>query len=46
MITETPAKIMGLDNKGALKAGYDADIVAFDNEINVKKVFALGKVAF
>ena len=45
MITEIPAKIMGLEEKGAIKAGYDADIVAFDEDINIKSVFAKGKQA-
>ena len=42
MITATPAKIMGLTQKGRLATGMDADIVAFDPDINVKKVFARG----
>ena len=42
MITETPAKIMGLPEKGSLKVGYDADVVAFDGDVNIKKVFARG----
>ena len=42
MITETPAKIMGLSNKGSLESGFDADIVVFDDSIEIKKVFAQG----
>ena len=42
MITATPAEIMGLTQKGRLAKGMDADIVAFDYDINVKKVFARG----
>ena len=42
MITKVPAKIMKL-NKGELSAGKDADIVAFDEDINIKKVFVNGK---
>ena len=43
MITETPAKIMGIyGTKGTLSAGADADFVAFDSDINVKAVFAKG----
>ena len=38
MITETPARIMKLKTKGKLEKGYDADIVIFDEDINVKKV--------
>ena len=46
MITETPAKIMGIyGTKGTLSAGADADFVAFDSDINVKAVFAKGNAA-
>ena len=43
MMTETPAKIMGLSHKGSLQSGFDADIVAFDENINIKSVFAKGE---
>ena len=47
MMTEVPAKIMGLDKKGTLCAGYDADMVVFDDNINVTDVFVGGcKVEF
>ena len=42
MMTETPAEIMGLEEKGRLKAGADADIVAFDENVNIFKVFVGG----
>ncbi len=38
MITEIPARIMKLENKGKLQKGYDADIVIFDDDINIKNV--------
>ena len=38
MITETPARIMKLKTKGKLEKGFDADIVIFDENINIKKV--------
>lgn len=41
MITETPAEIMGL-NKGRLENGRDADVVVFDENIGIKKVFVMG----
>ena len=41
MMTAVPAEIMNL-NKGVLAAGKDADIVAFDDEINIKSVFVMG----
>lgn len=45
MITEVPAKIMGL-NKGCLTQGKDADIVVFDDNINICNVFVMGKEIF
>ena len=44
MLTETPARIMGLKNKGVLARGMDADIVAFDNDINIKSVISKGNL--
>ena len=44
MITEVPARIMKLDTKGSLKVGYDADIVIFDDDINVIKTIVNGNV--
>lgn len=43
MLTETPAKIMGLASKGILASGMDADMVVFDNDVNVLSVFAMGE---
>ena len=45
MISTVPCRIIGL-NKGSLKSGFDADIVAFDNEINVKSVIVAGKEVY
>jgi N-acetylglucosamine-6-phosphate deacetylase len=30
------------DHKGQIKKGYDADLILFDEDINIKKVFVLG----
>lgn len=38
MATQTPARMMGLTNVGKLEAGFDADIVLFDEDINVSTV--------
>lgn len=43
MITETPANVMGVCDRGLVKEGYVADIVIFDDDINIKKVIIRGK---
>ena len=43
MVTENPAEMMGLSTKGALAEGMDADIVVFDEDINVKAAFVKGQ---
>jgi N-acetylglucosamine-6-phosphate deacetylase len=45
MITAVPAEILGL-NKGDLAPGLDADIVVFDDGINVEKVFVMGECKY
>jgi len=47
MITVTPARIMGVDNqKGKITKGMDADIVIFDNNIEIDQVFVMGRLAY
>lgn len=47
MMTATPASIMGIDDrKGTLLAGKNADIVIFDDDIQVEKTIIAGKVIF
>ncbi|HEY4323207.1 MAG TPA: N-acetylglucosamine-6-phosphate deacetylase [Mucilaginibacter sp.] len=47
MMTSTPAAIMGItDRKGSLEAGKDADIVIFDDQINVSWTMVGGKVVY
>ena len=43
MITETPAALLGLSRKGSLRPGMDADLVIFDEQIEVKEVFVRGQ---
>ena len=40
MMTKVPAEIIGASSKGLIKEGYDADIVVFDDDINIVKIFA------
>ncbi len=44
MLTQNPAEIMGLNSKGRIKPDFDADLVIFDDDINVKTVIADGRV--
>lgn len=43
MATQTPAAIQGLKNKGAIREGYDADLVLFDDDVNVSRTIIGGK---
>ena len=47
MITENPARVMGIsDRKGALKTGMDADVVIFDENVNIKNTIINGKIVY
>ena len=46
MATATPARIMKVKNKGSMAAGKDADIVMFDDNINIKMAMIKGKVVY
>lgn len=43
MASANPARVMGLAGKGRLAEGCDADLVLFDDEINVKRVVVMGR---
>ncbi|MBO7404377.1 MAG: YhbY family RNA-binding protein [Clostridia bacterium] len=44
MMTENPAKILGIeDRKGHIREGYDADLMVFDDNIDVRGVIYAGK---
>lgn len=44
MMTENPARVMGIARrKGSILPGKDADIVIFDDDINVQKTIIAGK---
>ncbi|MBO5069068.1 MAG: N-acetylglucosamine-6-phosphate deacetylase [Roseburia sp.] len=44
MLTETPAKILGLKDKGRIKEGYIADIVLFNEKFEVCDVILNGEM--
>jgi N-acetylglucosamine-6-phosphate deacetylase len=47
MITQTPARIMGISDKtGSVAEGMEADLVIFDEDINVSTTVRQGKVIF
>jgi N-acetylglucosamine-6-phosphate deacetylase len=47
MITSTPARIMKIgDKKGSLTVGKDADIVIFDEGINIKMTMVQGRIVY
>ena len=46
MATETPAKIIGAHSKGILERGMDADVILFDENINVSLTMVKGRVVY
>jgi len=45
MASETPSKIMNVyDRKGSLQRGKDADLMILDADLNVRGVWAMGKL--
>jgi N-acetylglucosamine-6-phosphate deacetylase len=47
MMTSTPARIIGVaDKKGSLVKGKDADLVIFDEQINIQATFVRGKEVY
>lgn len=44
MASETPARIMKIQKKGALKKGHDADIVIFDENVHIATTIVNGKI--
>lgn len=47
MMSRTPATIMGLEHsKGTLTTGNDADVLIFDEDINIKTTMINGKIVY
>ena len=45
MMTKTPADLLGL-NKGRIEAGYDADLVIFNENIDISLVMVNGNITY
>lgn len=43
MMTVNPARVMGLTHKGDIAPGMDADIVIFDSDIRMQRIFVGGR---
>jgi len=43
MMTENPARVLGLSTKGNIKVGYDADLIIFDDDIRISSVYVAGQ---
>ncbi|HBL83578.1 MAG: N-acetylglucosamine-6-phosphate deacetylase [Clostridiales bacterium GWF2_38_85] len=46
MMTRTPARIVGLKNKGTIAPNFDADFTVFDNNINIMSTISNGKTIY
>jgi N-acetylglucosamine-6-phosphate deacetylase len=46
MATDTPARLLGLQHKGRLESGYDADITIMDGSFNVLETIVEGTTVY
>ena len=46
MMSKNPAKFINAKTKGSIALYYDADIVIFDDDINVSMTMVEGKVVY
>jgi N-acetylglucosamine-6-phosphate deacetylase len=46
MASDNPARVLRLENKGAIKEGYDADFTLLDKQLNVVKTFIGGQCCY
>lgn len=44
LFTANPADILGLEGKGRLEVGYDADLLILDNDLSLDKLLAKGQL--
>ena len=43
-VTTNPSKALGLQNKGKILEGNDADMIIMDNDYNIDTVISKGKI--
>ena len=47
MASLTPASVVGFNkSKGKIEKGYDADLILFDDDINIKSVITNGNIVY
>lgn len=46
MMTQVPARIMNMDQKGSLMPGKDGDVVIFDEDINIQTTIVNGTIIY
>ncbi len=46
MASATPARVIGIDHKGSIKPGYDADLVVLDKSLHVEMTIARGEIVY
>lgn len=46
MMTSTPARIVGFENKGELVPGKDGDLIIFDDQINIEMTIVKGNIVY
>lgn len=45
-LTSTPARVLGLPDRGKIQAGYKADLLVLNNDLEVVMTIASGKIAY
>ena len=43
MASYNPCKLLGIENKGSIEVGKDADLILLDSNLNLKSTFVAGR---